>query len=150
MVPWDDRPKIVSRIIYSNDDLFAPPTLLVSHMRILIVEDSNPLRRMFARLLTVSGFEVCEASDGQEAMEVLAGLTPDLVLTDLMMPRVDGVELIRRIRATLGGATLPIVAMTAVAGGCDRALEAGADRALTKPLDLETLLGCIGSYPSPV
>ncbi len=119
-------------------------------MRILIVEDSDPLRRMFARLLAMSGFEVCEASDGQEALERLAGITPDLVLTDLMMPRVDGVELIRRIRATPGRATLPVVAMTAMSGGCERALEAGADRALTKPLGLEPLLNCLGSYPSPV
>ena len=112
-------------------------------MRILLVEDSDPLRRLFARLLALNGFEVCEACDGAEAMDMLAGVLPDVVLTDIMMPRVDGIELIRRIRANPGWAMLTVVAMTAVAGGGGRALEAGADRVLPKPVDLETLVTCL-------
>ena len=113
-------------------------------MRILLVEDSSPLRCLFARLLTLSGHVVSEAADGEEALERLTGPAPDLVLTDLMMPVLDGVGLIRRLKADPSLAGLPVIAMTAVAGGGDRALEAGADRVLAKPLDLDVLLSCLG------
>jgi CheY-like chemotaxis protein len=109
--------------------------------RILLVEDTPELRRLFARLLTHRGLEVCEAADGQEALDRLSTFAPDVVLTDLMMPVVDGFELIRRIRAMAVLDGVPVVAMTAAtsAEAVREALAAGAAEVLAKPLDGWTL-----------
>jgi CheY-like chemotaxis protein len=111
-------------------------------MQLLLVEDVDPLRRLFARVLQRSGFEVREAADGREALDQLAGFVPDVVVTDLMMPGMDGLELIRRIRATPRLAEVPIVAMTAATTlETEReARRAGAADLLAKPVDSQTLL----------
>jgi CheY-like chemotaxis protein len=115
---------------------------LVDIMRVLLVEDSANLRHLFARVLKGIGFEVCEAANGREALECLAGFEPDVVLTDLMMPEVDGFELIRRLRAMPSMAEVPIVAMTAAATTeAEReARRAGAPDLLAKPFDSRALL----------
>ena len=66
-------------------------------MKILLVEDAPYLRYAFGRLLRIHGYEVREANDGVEALECMPEFQPDLVVTDLMMPRMDGVELIERL-----------------------------------------------------
>jgi CheY-like chemotaxis protein len=111
--------------------------------RVLLVEDAPFLRYAFGRLLRLHGFEVCEATDGREALERLDTFTPQLVLTDLMMPVMDGVELIRRLHNDPGTANLPVVAITADATAqAERAArEAGAVDVITKPIDLPSLLG---------
>lgn len=111
-------------------------------MRILLVEDSSDLRHLFARILKGNGFEVCEAANGREALDCLSGFEPELVLTDLMMPDVDGYELIRRLRAMPTMAGVPIVAMTADATNrADReARRAGAADLLLKPFDFRAML----------
>jgi CheY-like chemotaxis protein len=110
---------------------------------VLLVEDAPFLRYAFGRLLRLHGFEVCEATDGREALERLGTFTPQLVLTDLMMPVMDGVELIRRLHNDPGTANLPVVAITADATAqAERAArEAGAVDVITKPIDLPSLLG---------
>jgi CheY-like chemotaxis protein len=80
----------------------------VNIMRVLLVEDSSELRRLFARVLEGNGFEVCEAANGREALDCLPGFVPDVILTDLMMPVLDGFELIRRLRAMPTMAEVPI------------------------------------------
>ena len=116
-------------------------------MRLLLVEDVDDLRRLFARVLARAGFEVRQAADGREALALLAGFTPDVVVTDLMMPGMDGLELIRRIRALPDLAEVPVVAMTAAATlEAERAaLRAGASGLLPKPVDAPTLISCIGA-----
>lgn len=111
-------------------------------LRVLLVEDAPFLRYAFARLLRLQGFEVHEANDGREALDCLADFRPHLVLTDLMMPVMDGVELIRRIRADPSKAELPIVAITADATeeAERQARLAGAIDVITKPIDLPALL----------
>ena len=111
-------------------------------MRVLLVEDSADLRHLFARVLKGSGFEVCEAANGREALDCLPGFEPDVVLTDLMMPEVDGFELIRRLRAMPSMAEVPIVAMSAAATNeAEReARRAGAADLLAKPFDSRALL----------
>src|SRR3954453_17102387 len=94
-----------------------------SNMRILLVEDAPFLRYAFGRLLRMHGFEVKEANDGREALACVPKFRPQLVVTDLMMPGMDGIELIRRLRADPETASLPVVAITA--DGSDQA----ADRA---------------------
>src|SRR5437660_240499 len=84
-------------------------------MRILLVEDTDALRHLFARMLRAYGFEVREATDGLAALDCLAEFRPELVLTDLMMPGLDGIGLIRQLRARPEWESIPVVAMTAVA-----------------------------------
>jgi CheY-like chemotaxis protein len=111
--------------------------------RVLLVEDAPFLRYAFGRLLRMHGFEVCEATDGSEALKAVADFHPQLVLTDLMMPVMDGVELIRRLHDEPSTATLPVVAITADATeqAERQARDAGAVDVITKPIDLPSLLG---------
>ncbi len=111
-------------------------------MRILLVEDAPSLRLAFGRLLRLHGHDVREANDGVEALECVPEFQPELVVTDLMMPRMGGIELIQRLRSTPDTATLPIVALTADASDQigNRACQAGAAVLLTKPVDLSLLL----------
>lgn len=117
-------------------------------MRVLLVEDSDVLRRLFARLLKSRGFEVHEAADGLEALDSLHRFLPDIVLTDLMMPGLDGLGLIRRLKAMPDLAEVPVVAMTANASTeaeCEARLAGAADY-LAKPIDAHTLLDRVGRY----
>lgn len=111
-------------------------------LRVLLVEDAPFLRYAFARLLRIEGFDVKEVNDGQEALDGLAEFRPDLVLTDLMMPVMGGIELITRIRADSEFAAVPIVAITAdvTDQAARRALQAGAVDVINKPIDLSALL----------
>jgi CheY-like chemotaxis protein len=114
--------------------------------RLLFVEDSDDLRHLFARVLQRNGFEVREAADGREALDCLPGFEPEVVVTDLMMPGVDGFELIRRIKAMPGLAGVPLVAITAAATTeAEReARRVGATDLVVKPVDSRTLIDRIG------
>jgi len=114
----------------------------VDIMRVLLVEDSSDLRYLLARILKGQGFEVCEATNGREALDGLAGFVPDVVVTDLMMPELDGFELIRRLRAMPTMAEVPIVVMTATATNeaVREARRAGAADILAKPFDSRALV----------
>lgn len=111
-------------------------------LRILLVEDAPFLRYAFGRLLRMHGFEVMEANDGFEALECVSDFHPQLVVTDLMMPGMDGVELIQKLRADPKTADLPILAITADSSKQAeiKARQAGAVDFVTKPIDLPTLL----------
>ncbi|SIO62864.1 Response regulator receiver domain-containing protein [Singulisphaera sp. GP187] len=117
--------------------------------RLLLVEDAPFLRYAFGRLLRMHGFEVMEATDGREALDCVSTFRPQLVVTDLAMPVMDGVELIRQLRANPETATLPVVAITADSSGLSeqRARAAGADDFVTKPIDLPTLLLRLRAIP---
>jgi len=110
--------------------------------RVLLVEDAPFLRYAFARLLRMHGFNVKEATDGREALDSLDDFHPQLVLTDLMMPVMDGVELIRHLHANPDTAEIPVVAITADATEQteQEARDAGAVDFITKPIDLPALL----------
>ena len=86
---------------------------VMKSQRVLLVEDAPFLRYAFSRLLRTHGYDVMEASDGQEALECVSYFQPDLVVTDLMMPVMDGVKLIEALRQNPETANLPIVAVTA-------------------------------------
>lgn len=88
------------------------------------------------------GFEVCEAAEGKAALACLKDFQPQLVLTDLMMPVMDGIELIRELQAIPAMAHVPVVAITADATEQAERLarEAGAIDVITKPIDLPSLL----------
>jgi CheY-like chemotaxis protein len=95
---------------------------------ILVVDDEPDLRFVLRRIFERAGFEVREASDGLQALEQVVASPPDLVVTDMMMPVMDGTELIRRLRADPVTTSIPILAVTG-----DGQLAVGADTVLAKP-----------------
>ncbi|GAB3445632.1 response regulator transcription factor [Actinophytocola sediminis] len=109
-------------------------------MRILVVDDDRAVRESLRRSLQFNGYQVDLASDGGQALEVIVADRPDAMVLDVMMPRVDGLEVCRRLRGT--GDDLPILVLTARDTVSDRVagLDAGADDYLPKPFALEELL----------
>lgn len=110
--------------------------------RILIVDDSLPLLETLAELMEDAGFEVSQAQDGRAALEGAGRQPPDLVLSDIRMPGMNGVELARRLEQMLPG--LPIFLMTAYSDPeVRKEAEAGGWVLLDKPLDIPRLLEAI-------
>ena len=109
---------------------------------VVVAEDSRDTRQMLRRALELKGYRVLEAKDGKEALELTKTYQPNLMLVDLNMPELDGLETIRYVRMMKGTQDqVPIVAMTAfhVYGMMEAALEAGCNEYLIKPFDLEDL-----------
>lgn len=109
---------------------------------VLIAEDSRDTRIMLKRAFELKGYSVIEAADGNEALEVINHHRPSLIVIDLNMPVVDGLEAIKEIRRLEApGEHVPIVAITAfdVYGMKEAALETGCNTYLSKPLDMEEL-----------
>lgn len=108
-------------------------------VNILVVEDEPPIRRLLRASLSVQNYRVIEAETGQSALDLLARERPEIVIVDLGLPDMDGIELIRRIRAS---SQVPIVVLSSrgsVRAKVD-ALELGADDYVTKPFNMEELL----------
>ncbi len=107
--------------------------------KILIVEDETMVADVVSRYLKRDGFEVMTASDGEAALEMAAEWSPDLVLLDLMLPKIDGLEVCRRLRAE---STVPIIVVTAKGDEADRivGLELGADDYVSKPFSPRELV----------
>ena len=110
------------------------------HMRILVVDDDRAVRESLRRSLQFNGYQVDLAGDGRQALDSVATQRPDAMVLDVMMPRLDGLEVCRRLRST--GDDLPILVLTARDAVSDRVsgLDAGADDYLPKPFALEELL----------
>jgi len=110
--------------------------------KLLLVEDNEMNRDMFSRRLQRRGYEVVEAVDGEEGVNLARSEDPDLVLMDMSLPVVDGWEAARRLKAGMETAAIPILALTAHAMSNDRdkALEAGCDDYDTKPIEFSRLL----------
>src|ERR1700761_8874993 len=107
---------------------------------ILIVDD-NPINMKLARVLLMQeGFEVREARDAEEAIEILKSFHPRLILMDVQLPGLNGLDLTRRLKASPDTRDIIIVALTAYAmkGDEDKAREAGCDGYLTKPINTRT------------
>jgi len=108
--------------------------------RLLIVDDERTARKALAALLTDEGYEVAEAADGEEALALISGFAPDLVLTDVKMPRMDGLTLVRKALAK--GLDCLFVMMTGF-GSVETAvlaMQAGAENYLVKPLEVKSVL----------
>ena len=114
---------------------------------ILIIEDNPDNRDMLARRLKRRGFEVSAAEDGERGLLTARAAPPDLILLDLNLPGIDGLEVVRRLRADEALREIPVVALTAHAMVGDRelALQAGCDDYDTKPVDLARLMGKINA-----
>ena len=107
----------------------------------LVVEDFEDSRFMMRRLLEMSGYDVLEASDGEQAVTMAVEAKPVLILMDLSLPKLDGLAATRQIRQKKGLKRVPIVAVSAHDSPESRteALEAGCDEYVTKPIDFDNL-----------
>src|SRR5215468_110816 len=110
--------------------------------RVMIVEDEPDIRDLLTFHLERDGFQVARASTGTEALRQVRLTPPDLVILDLLLPEMDGLEVCRRLRADTATATLPIIMLTAKGDEVDRVvgLEIGADDYITKPFGRRELL----------
>ncbi len=120
-------------------------------IKVLIVEDSPTMRQLLIFALSrVRGCIVVEADDGLDALRKLAGETFDIILTDINMPIMDGLKLVKRLRSDAKHSDIPIVIITTEGGEEDRkkALALGADAYITKPIRapqvIETVKGLLG------
>lgn len=113
--------------------------------KILLVEDNPQNRYLVTFLLEKNGYEVVVAEDGEEAISAVAEHVPDLILMDVQLPKLDGYEATRRIKADSRYADIPLVALTAhsMKGDRGKAMAAGCDDYVTKPVDADQLIGRI-------
>ena len=109
-------------------------------LKILIAEDDGELRRLFSHVLTKNGYTVRGVSDGQEALDAMQGDYFDLIISDIMMPRVDGYELVSRLRA--GGNQTPVLMITAKDAFDDmqRGFLSGTDDYMVKPVNVNEMV----------
>lgn len=110
--------------------------------KILVIEDTPANMYLCEFILSHAGFALLKATTGEEGVEMAVHEKPDLVLMDLQLPRIDGLEATRRIRKLGAGKETRIVALTsfAMAGDREKALEAGCDGYIEKPINPETFL----------
>lgn len=116
--------------------------------KVLVVEDYEDTREFMKFILQDYGFDVAEASNGYEAIEAVKEQAPDLILMDISMPGMDGLTAARKIRES-GGHRTPIIAITAYGEAAQaKAIEAGCDASLSKPIDFEDLEPVLTRYLS--
>jgi two-component system cell cycle response regulator DivK len=108
---------------------------------ILYVEDNVDNRTLVRRVLTAEGYAVIEAVNATQALEILKGTTPNLILMDINMPDIDGYTLTTQIKGMAGLKLIPIIALTAnvMRGDREKSLQAGCDGYIQKPIDIDTL-----------
>jgi CheY-like chemotaxis protein len=118
--------------------------------KILIVEDYDDVRRMLKVLLEFEEFQVVEAATGSEALQAIKKQPPDVILMDLALPGVDGLETIRRIRSTDGFQNTPIIVLTAYTAPStyETAFSAGSNYFMAKPIDFDELAALLKDITS--
>lgn len=115
--------------------------------KILIAEDNAEMRKVLAIRLEINGFKVVAAENGEEALEKAKGEKPDLLILDLMLPKVDGFEVCRKLKFDDKFKNTPIIILSALDQQVDKekAMQSGADEYLVKPFNLDLLLKKINS-----
>ena len=123
----------------TETDLTGSEVRVAPRWRVLVVDDEASLREVVAQYLTLDGFTVVQASDGPEALRLAEAQPPDLVVLDLMLPGLDGIEVCRRLRAQ---SAVPIVMLTARGEEADKlsGFDVGADDYVTKPFSPRELV----------
>lgn len=114
--------------------------------RILVADDNEDCRLALTSFLEASGYRVEEAADGEEAVRLARDFAPDLILLDIMMPGVDGLEAARRIRRATEAGDVRIVAISAMEGAEQASLAAGCDECVSKPLDMTEFPARVGRW----
>jgi DNA-binding response OmpR family regulator len=116
-----------------------------SRKRVLVVDDDQTILATVQDALVPEGYDVDTAASGEEALRLVRGTPPDLIMLDANMPGVDGWEVLSRLRAAAGRQT-PVVVMTAGFNAQDQALASGAQGYLGKPFDVDDLLAAVGAH----
>ena len=113
----------------------------------MVVDDSDDIRELIALQLRLFGYDVTEAKNGLEAVELARANCPSLIFMDLQMPKMDGVEATRAIRGIQELCSVPIVAFSAFGGDySQRAIEAGCNEYVSKSEGINSLMGIAGRY----
>lgn len=110
----------------------------MSHLVVLVVDDEPQIRTFLSLMLDDAGFSVCAAEDGAAALDLLETLRPAAIVTDLMMPRLDGWELCRRLRAARETAAIPLVVISAL-----QSADVPGDAFFSKPFELDALVAVL-------
>jgi len=120
----------------------------MSGQRILVVEDNEKNMKLFRDVLQAKGYAPIEATSGEEAVELAFDHVPDLILMDVQLPGIDGIEALGRIRADERTVSIPVVALTAQAmtGDRERFLDSGFDGYISKPVDVVEFLETVSRY----
>jgi two-component system cell cycle response regulator DivK len=118
------------------------------HKRILIVEDNKADVRLLKDILERSGYETFQTGDGLEAISLALAHSPDLILMDIQLPEISGLEVTRRLRGDNRSRHIPIVAVTAFAMGWhqDEALDSGCDAYISKPISIFGFLSTVEAF----
>jgi two-component system cell cycle response regulator DivK len=116
--------------------------------RVLVVEDNEKNMKLFRDVLLATGYRTQEATTGEQAVELAAEHAPDLVLMDIQLPDIDGVEVLSRLRADERTASIPVLAVTAQAmhGDRERFLAAGFDGYISKPVSVVELVDTVRQH----
>lgn len=109
--------------------------------KILVVDDERPILNVLSIKLRVSGYEVITAGGGVEALELIESASPDVILLDVIMPGIDGFEVLKRLRIT---SKLPVIVYSARPSNMREALRLGANDFLAKPFNVDELVRKIG------
>lgn len=114
----------------------------MSSKRICVIEDSKPIRRLFCTLLQKSGFETFDFEDGVSSLEWLDENTVDVILMDILLPDINGTELLKRVRNIDGYQETPVIAVTgfATANDKEKYLSQGFDSYMSKPVNTATFV----------
>jgi CheY-like chemotaxis protein len=119
----------------------------IMNKKVLIAEDYRDAREMMKYLLEFYGYDVLEASDGDEAVKNAKQYHPDLILMDLMMPRMDGLTATRLIRENKSLENVPIIALTALGNAVEEvAIASGCNEVVEKPMDFNRLEPLLSQY----
>jgi signal transduction histidine kinase len=113
--------------------------------KILVIEDEDILREIISEILTAENFEILEAENGKEGLKIAFSQLPDLIICDVMMPEIEGYQVLNQLHQNLSTATIPFIFLTAKASKSDQreGMDLGADDYLTKPLTRKELLGAV-------
>ena len=119
----------------------------MSPVTILVVDDDPVIQKLLEVNFEMEGYHVATANDGAEALATVAARPPDMVVLDVMMPKLDGIEVVRRMKADAATAAVPVLLLSARAQAKDitEGLQAGADAYMTKPFDPVELLDRVAS-----
>ena len=119
--------------------------------RVLIIEDNENNMELISFILEANGETLIQAMDGLSGVEKALGEKPDYIILDIQLPDIDGLEVLKRIRASEAGKTIPVIAMTsyAMSGDKERMLDAGCNGYIEKPIDPERVMQQIRQIIEP-
>jgi twitching motility two-component system response regulator PilG len=125
-----------------------PANATASTRRVLVVDDSETIRRSAEIFLRLTGLEVILATDGFDALSKICDFNPDLILVDIMMPKLDGYQMCQIVKQNPAYATTPVIMLSSKDGVFDRARGriAGSDQYLTKPFTRDGLLSAVNAH----